>query len=370
MKNRDLDKIKDIKNKELQLKNIKLLKYKGNKDLILNNPNKYTYIVINTKFKENKRYNSLKQGYYGYVIYSYQDGQWSELSKYQGILYNTSKIELSLKGSLYALQELKTLDSIVIELHNLPATKALLGKTKNPRYSNILSKIEQASKGAESIYFNYDHQASLLFSQGEKALNDFYHAMWSNDVKHTKKVKPVRKQRSGRVKVIKQPEYVYQALPLLNFVPDQGIRVYTDGAKRYGKKVSAYGYYLVRPDKEPIKKVRVDKQATTSQRAELRGLFQFLKDNHTLGNKMIAIVTDSQYLISVFTNQSWLETWCKNNLRKYDNQPVKNADLLIGIIKQLSNYKHVFFAKVKGHANDEGNNKIDQLLNEAMDSAE
>ena len=159
-------------------------------------------------------------------------------------------------------------------------------------------------------------------------------------------------------------------MPLLNFVPDQGIRVYTDGAKRYGKKVSAYGYYLVRPGKEPIEKVRVDKQATTSQREELRGLFQFLKDNHGYKGKMIAIVTDSQYIINVFTNKSWLETWCKNNLRKYDNQPVKNADLLIGIIKQLSNYKHLFFAKVKGHSDDEGNNMIDQLLNEVMDLAE
>lgn len=349
-------KVKDIKNKVLQLKNIKLLGYKGNKGLILNNTNKYTYIVINTKFKDNKRYNSLKQGYYGYVIYSYQDGQWSEVSKYQGILYNTNKIELSLKGLLYALQELKTLDSIVIELHNLPATKALLGQTKNLRYSNILSKIEQASKRAESIYFNYDRQASLLFNHGKKVLNDFYHAMWSNDVEH-----------SGRVKVIKQSGYVYQALPLLNFVPDQGIRVYTDGAKRYGKKASAYGYYLVRPGKEPIKKVRVDKQPTTSQREELRGLFQFLKDNHTYKDKMVAIVTDSQYIINVFTNKSWLETWCKNNLRKYANQPVKNADLLIGIIKQLSNYKHLFFAKVKGHSDNEGNNMIDQLLNNAMD---
>lgn len=365
MKNRDLDKIKKIKNKELQLKNVKLLSYKSNKDVVLNNTNNYTYIVINTRFKNNKKYNSLKQGCYGYIIYSYQNGKFTKVNQYRGILYNTNLIELNLKGLSYALASLTNNERVIIELHHNPTIKALTNKTK--RYSKVIKDIDQAKA---DIYFNLAKGYSQRFNQGKQLINSFYHSLWSNDIKHTKKVKPVKKQRSGRVKVIKQSEYVYQSLPLLNFVPDQGIRVYTDGAKRYGKKVSAYGYYLVRPGKEPIKKVRVDKQATTSQREELRGLFQFLKDNHGYKDKMIAIVTDSQYIINVFTNKSWLETWCKNNLRKYDNQPVKNADLLIGIIKQLGNYKHLFFAKVKGHSDNEGNNMIDQLLNTAMDLAE
>lgn len=373
MENKKYSKIKNNKDKVLQLNKVKLVKYSNKKKVLLNSVNNYTYITVNTRYDKNKKYNKLNQGYYSYSIYSYQDGRESEVSNYQGILYSTNFTELNLKGLYYAIQQISEVENLVVELASPLCTNIFLKREVGKKNQNYLKPYKELINNIKHL-FNQHKKVLYLFDPNNKShtkyyfnnnttLSCFYRDMNFSDKPSRPKVKVNHKDK-------KEIDIKYQALPLLDFVPTQGIRAYTDGAKRYKKGVGAYGYYLVRPDKKPIEHVEISKQATTSQRQELRGLVKFLKDSHGYKDEMIAVITDSQYIINVFTNQSWLETWCKNGLRRADNKKVKNFDLLIGIIKQLSNYKHVFFAKVKGHSNDEGNNKIDQLLNEAMDSAE
>jgi ribonuclease HI len=88
----------------------------------------------------------------------------------------------------------------------------------------------------------------------------------------------------------------------------------------------------------------------------------------------VNLYSDSSYLINAF-NLGWLDNWVRNGWRKQDKAPVKNADLWSKLYDH--NKKHIItWIKVKGHSNNELNNRCDQaaveqikLLKEGIDGS-
>ena len=71
------------------------------------------------------------------------------------------------------------------------------------------------------------------------------------------------------------------------------------------------------------------------------------------------IYSDSAYVVNCF-NQKWIYNWQKNNWKTADKKPVKNKELWEELYNLLSRHKFEFI-KVKGHSDNEYNNRCDFL---------
>ena len=78
----------------------------------------------------------------------------------------------------------------------------------------------------------------------------------------------------------------------------------------------------------------------------------------------VSLHTDSAYLSNAF-NEGWLDKWQGNGWRKANKKPVENRDLWEALLEATSK-QDVTWVKVKGHADDEINNRVDRLAVDAM----
>jgi ribonuclease HI len=78
----------------------------------------------------------------------------------------------------------------------------------------------------------------------------------------------------------------------------------------------------------------------------------------------VQLYSDSAYLINAF-KQGWLEKWQLNGWKTAGKNPVENQDLWQELLG-LSKIHEVTWYKVKGHADNEFNNRCDQLAVEAV----
>lgn len=79
----------------------------------------------------------------------------------------------------------------------------------------------------------------------------------------------------------------------------------------------------------------------------------------------VALHTDSAYLEKAF-NDGWLDNWQKRGWKTSSKKPVENQDLWKGLLEQDQRHT-VTWVKVKGHSDDELNNRVDGLAVLAMD---
>lgn len=99
---------------------------------------------------------------------------------------------------------------------------------------------------------------------------------------------------------------------------------------------------------------------------ELMALLAFLMHGKEHKDQYITIITDSKYLFNIFTKH-WIDNWLENDWHLKSGNPVKNQDILKPILHEIKDYQHLRFCWVKGHANNSGNNRVDSLVNQAMD---
>ena len=102
---------------------------------------------------------------------------------------------------------------------------------------------------------------------------------------------------------------------------------------------------------------------TTNNRMELIAVISALDALNTPCD--VELYTDSQY-ISNAINLGWLETWKKKDWKRKGGE-VKNLDLWIRLMPLLDQHK-VSFIWVKGHAENEYNNRCDELARDAISS--
>jgi len=78
----------------------------------------------------------------------------------------------------------------------------------------------------------------------------------------------------------------------------------------------------------------------------------------------VALHSDSAYIVNAL-NEGWIDNWQRRGWTTADKKPVKNRDLWERLLIEKARH-HVRFVKVKGHADDELNNRVDLLAVGAM----
>ena len=143
------------------------------------------------------------------------------------------------------------------------------------------------------------------------------------------------------------------------------IKIYTDGGCRgnqNNKNIGAWGVYMEYGDlKKELSGGAVD---TTNNIMELTGCIEGLK---AVKNKSlpVEVYLDSAYVLNGIT--SWIENWKKKGWRTANKKPVLNKELWVELDALKSQFTNIKFIKVKGHADNPGNNRADALCNETMD---
>lgn len=105
----------------------------------------------------------------------------------------------------------------------------------------------------------------------------------------------------------------------------------------------------------------------TNNKMEQYGLINALKKLIELGfnQKDILFILDSKYVLNPI-NKGWLKSWKKQNWKKGSGK-LANKKEWQTIDRLLSKFPHAKFTWTKGHANNQGNEFVDHLLNEYMD---
>ena len=78
----------------------------------------------------------------------------------------------------------------------------------------------------------------------------------------------------------------------------------------------------------------------------------------------VKVYSDSAYVINTF-NQNWLANWKRNGWKNSKKEDVKNKELWLEL-DNLTKIHKVTFIKVKGHSDNEFNNRCDELARNAI----
>jgi len=80
----------------------------------------------------------------------------------------------------------------------------------------------------------------------------------------------------------------------------------------------------------------------------------------------INIYSDSAYVVNAFL-QGWIYNWIKKGWKTADGSPVKNKELWEELYSFTKTHD-INFIKVKGHSDNEYNNRCDELARNAIDT--
>ncbi len=132
------------------------------------------------------------------------------------------------------------------------------------------------------------------------------------------------------------------------------VTIYTDGSCSKNPGPGGYGAILMCDGVE--KEISGGAAETTNNRMELSAPIEALK---LLKQPCeVDMYSDSAYVVNSF-DQGWIYGWAKNGWKKKDGE-LKNIDLLQELYELCKIHK-VTWHKVKGHADNEYNNRCDRL---------
>jgi ribonuclease HI len=138
------------------------------------------------------------------------------------------------------------------------------------------------------------------------------------------------------------------------------VEIYTDGACSGNPGPGGWGAVLIYQGR--VKELYGGEQHTTNQRMELQAAIeamQALKEPCA-----VKLYSDSAYMVNCF-QQGWYHNWLKNGWKNSKGKDVENKDLWQQLL-QLLKIHQVQFIKVKGHADNEWNNRCDELAVNAI----
>ncbi len=141
------------------------------------------------------------------------------------------------------------------------------------------------------------------------------------------------------------------------------VTIYTDGACSGNPGPGGWAALLEYDGQE--QEVSGAVAATTNNRMEMQAALEALR---TLGDRSrVQLYTDSAYLQRAFAD-GWLVRWQRNGWQTASKKPVENRDLWEALLAEVKRHE-VTFVKVKGHATDARNNRVDGLAVAAMNKA-
>lgn len=134
------------------------------------------------------------------------------------------------------------------------------------------------------------------------------------------------------------------------------VEIYTDGACSGNPGKGGWGTILLYKGNEKV--LSGYEIETTNNRMELTAAIQGLK---ALKERCsVKLYSDSAYLVNAFQN-GWLYGWKKNGWKRGEKkEELKNSDLWQELYDLIQQHR-VEWIKVKGHADNEYNNRCDRL---------
>ncbi len=131
--------------------------------------------------------------------------------------------------------------------------------------------------------------------------------------------------------------------------------LYTDGACSGNPGVGGWAAILRHGSAEKV--LTGGEEQTTNNRMELMGVIsglEALKEGCE-----VEIYSDSAYVVNAFL-QDWISYWLMSGWRTKGKKPVQNIELWQRLLNVCAKHK-ITWNKVKGHADNELNNRCDTL---------
>jgi ribonuclease HI len=139
------------------------------------------------------------------------------------------------------------------------------------------------------------------------------------------------------------------------------IEIYTDGACRGNPGPGGWAALLLSGEHE--REISGAEEHTTNNRMELTAVIRALE---ALKRPVQArVYTDSEYVRRGISE--WLAGWKARGWRTADRKPVKNQDLWQRLDELQAGHR-IEWHWVPGHAGVPGNERVDRLANEAIDT--
>lgn len=146
------------------------------------------------------------------------------------------------------------------------------------------------------------------------------------------------------------------------------IIIYTDGGCRGNQNdINIGGWGAVLEYNGNTKELYEGVRNTTNNKMELTGVIRALEALKTT-NLPVRLHADSSYVID--NANKYMEGWKKKGWRKSDGKIVENVELWKRLYDLIKMQDDLELIKVKGHSDNVGNNKADELANKAMDEVE
>ena len=133
------------------------------------------------------------------------------------------------------------------------------------------------------------------------------------------------------------------------------VTIYTDGACSGNPGPGGWASILMAGGVK--KELSGGEKDTTNNRMELMAVIEGLRALKRPCK--VDIYSDSAYVVNAFS-QNWIGKWIKNGWKNSAKAEVANSDLWKELI-DLTSKHDVVFHKVKGHADNEYNNRCDEL---------
>ena len=136
---------------------------------------------------------------------------------------------------------------------------------------------------------------------------------------------------------------------------EEKVIIYTDGACSGNPGPGGWGVILMYKDAR--KEISGGMKNTTNNIMEITAVIEALKCLKVESN--VQVYSDSAYTVNAF-KQGWIYNWMKNGWKTANKEPVKNKELWEELYA-LTKKHEVEFIKVKGHADNEFNNRCDEM---------
>lgn len=138
--------------------------------------------------------------------------------------------------------------------------------------------------------------------------------------------------------------------------------IYTDGACSGNPGPGGWGAILMYHENK--KEISGGQKDTTNNIMELTAVIEGLKALKFPCE--VELYSDSAYVVNAF-DKGWIYNWVKNNWKTAGKESVKNQELWQELYELTKTHK-VKFHKVKGHSDNEYNNRCDELARNAIKS--
>lgn len=136
--------------------------------------------------------------------------------------------------------------------------------------------------------------------------------------------------------------------------------IYTDGACSGNPGPGGWGAVLMYHKNK--KEIAGGQKDTTNNVMEITAVIEGLKLLKYPCE--VELYSDSAYVVNAF-EKGWIDKWVKNNWKTAGKEPVKNQELWQKLC-DLTKIHKVKFHKVKGHSDNQYNNRCDELARNAI----